>query len=193
MYRIAGKTNLFITNIEQDIASALYEVSYLNALNNLENIVRWEKEKFIEKKKSGISDGKKTQNTYFLNNLNDRQKILYIMKNVARCMSVCWTVCEDILHQIKIQKLNVRLNISEEKSKNNPKKEEILQCNLAMLKEIEMENTNNCEIIFDENIEILVNDLLHGFDESMFKPAVCFSFNAPPHTRTHKTTEHIPY
>lgn len=115
----------------ENIASALYEISYLKAREQLESVAR----KCHEKNKiQNIQNVQNSQNAKYSQKMNsvkvdnnirkssvngngcisvfERNELAVAAKSVSRCLRVCWSVCGDVLNMMKRRKR--RLNSSEE-------------------------------------------------------------------------------
>ena len=119
--------------VAENLASALYEVSYLKANDSLHRSARWDREKRIERererekqreeeKRTNIINMtqnklKKTSSTIILNDnkitmtqktsflsYNDRIKLQIAMKSAFRNLSICWKVCGNVLNGMKRKK-----------------------------------------------------------------------------------------
>ena len=143
VFEISVKLKKTENSVAEDIASALYEISYLRAREKLERTARWQNEKNIEEKnkrnfcmknknefmniknkncKGGLGTerlkGNNINSNIDINNndnynkdnttdYNDKNKLKYLYKSIARCLSVCWKICGNILNKIKIEKIKL--------------------------------------------------------------------------------------
>ena len=193
---MASKINLSIDFVAENIASALYEISYLKAREQLESVARkcHEKNKIpniqnarnikFSQKATNIV---KSNTNLRKNNINgnscitvyERNELAVTVRSVSRCLRVCWSVCGDTLHIMKKRKkrnesygdkttLNDDNNNNDNNNDNNKKYTYV--------------SLNNR---YPPANRPTVDRLLIGLDESVFKPAISFSFIPPSSSSSH--------
>ena len=227
---IASKINLSINFVAENIASALYEVSYLKAREQLDCVARKCDEKRKLQNIRNNRDTKTSQKTSTLKsdrNLRkncwegndcvsvvDRNELAVTVKSVSRCLRVCWSVCGDVLHVMKKRKKRNRmdgkrisvavikctLNQADRTSNNSSNGDnDNNDTNDSYNSDDDNDNNNNndCDYNYesgsyhdmDTYVSLerrfppanrpTVDKLLIGLDESVFKPAISFSFTLP--------------
>jgi hypothetical protein len=181
--------------VQDNIASALYEVSYLKARESLEGIARWEKEKQKNRVKNTKGDdrigGRRDKMGSFID-VQLRKSLSAAVKQSSKCLSVCWCVCSDILHRIKRKK----------RTEKERREEFDILCTSDIIDERgdgggdENEDRGEDEKgrrggggggshggVCCSSVHATVSKLLAGLDERAFRPAVSFSFVPPPPPR----------
>ena len=115
---MASKINLSVDFVAANIASALYEISYLKAREQLESVARKRHEKnkiqkiqntrninFSQKSTNVVKNDfnlrKNSTNGNSCITVNERNELAITVKSVSRCLRVCWSVCGDTLHIMK--------------------------------------------------------------------------------------------
>ena len=216
----------------ENTASALYEISYLNARELLESVARkcHEKKKiqnakFLQKKSSVKNDDKTRKSCDYGNgciSVFERNELAVAVKSASRSLRVCWSVCGETLHMMKkrnriknrneecmivnniegtthgsdnvgVDKCNYNDNNDNKKNKynnNNNNDNNISNNNNNNNNNNNTNNSNNNNInvknthaslkkAFPPANRSTVVKLLIGLDESVFKPAISFSFIPP--------------
>ena len=206
---MASKINLSVDFVAANIASALYEISYLKAREQLESVARkcHEKNKiqkiqntrninFSQKSTNVVKNDfnlrKNSTNGNSCITVNERNELAITVKSVSRCLRVCWSVCGDTLHIMKKGR---------KKNESNRDKTTLNNDNYNNNKNNNSNNNYNNNSNDDNDNDVkytyvslnnryspanrpTVDRLLIGLDESVFKPAISFSFTPPSSSST---------
>jgi hypothetical protein len=118
--------------VAENIASALYEISYLKAREQLDSVARKCHEKNKIQNIQKVQNIQNSQNAKYLQKMNsvkvdndlrkssvngngcisvfERNELAVAVKSVSRCLRVCWSVCGDVLNVMKRRKRRLNRN-----------------------------------------------------------------------------------
>ena len=175
---ISSRINSPFPVVAEDIASAMYEISYLKADESLNTSCRWEKQKEKERLKDTFKKEENYKNTNYSVNkqvsksmknedeiirgkksifltYEERVKLKNAIKAASKCLSVCWKICGSILNKMKKRKMKMMISLNfdgENINKNNHSNN-----NNSNFDEINNDDNNN-----NDNVDRTTNHVMNN-------------------------------